>query len=128
MKLIYHVLAFVMVFSLSSQFALANNKAESELATAERIVKAFLSYDDNVDDFENYWLVAKAVANIDPVDTRRKVQFLIDVCKGYTPTDKSAATRLACDKIWFLGKKLAPNAKPKELHSKNSPLFKAITK
>lgn len=85
-----------------------------------------MSYEDNVDTFENYWLVAKEVANIAPVNSKRKVDFLIMVCNSYTPTDKNGAHSLACDKIWYLGHKIAPKVDPKTYHSSQSPLYKLV--
>ena len=127
MKIIDLTILVLLFFAFLGQNVLATDNVDAELAKAEKIVKKFLSYSGNVEDFENYWIIAKAVSNIDPVDSRRKVQFLIDVCNSYTPTDKAGVSRLACEKIWFLGKKLVPNATSKELRSKNSPLFEAVT-
>ena len=127
MKIINQTILVLLFYSLFGQNILATSNADSEVTKAEKIVQQFLSYAGNVEDFENYWLVAKAVSNIDPVDSRRKVQFLIDVCNSYTPTDKAGVSRLACEKIWDLGKKLVPNTDSKELRSKNSPLFEAVT-
>lgn len=120
----YYKLVSILALLTPTQVLVANDA--TEIDEAEKIVKTFSSYEDNVDTFENYWLVAKAVANIDPVKTRRKVQFLIDVCKYYTPTDKAAASYLACDKIWYLGKKISPKSSSQELKSKDSPLFKIV--
>lgn len=108
--------------------AFSNDNHELQLDNAIKTVSRFMSAEDNVDTFENYWLVAKAVANIDPVNSRKKIDFLINVCRYYTPTDQGGANSLACDKIWYLGKKLAPKMKSTEYYSKNSPLYKLITK
>lgn len=128
MKIFNLAILVLLLVAFFVQNVLATDYADSELAEAENIVQQFLSYAGNVEDFENYWIVAKAVSNIDPVESRRKVQFLIDVCNSYTPTDKVGVSRLACEKIWHLGKKLVPNSTSKELRSKNSPLFEAVTK
>ena len=100
--------------------------SDGDLMKAENIVKSFLSQVDNVDYEENVWFVVKVVADIEPVDSRRKVLFLLTTCRSYDPTDKPWAHYVACQKVYSIGRRLAPGVKASELTSEKSPLLEIV--
>jgi hypothetical protein len=96
--------------------------SDQDIDKAFKIVNDFFKADENADSNENYEFIGRLVENIDPVNTERKVQLLLDICSEYTPTDY-IYLGTACNKLLLYGELLFPNAEEELILSKESPLL-----
>lgn len=104
---------------------LAKSISSDEIRKARKIVNEFIERPDNVDTEENQEFVTYVVRNIYPLDSKEKIDLLVEACPSYSPTDYSYF-RLHCDRLLGYGKIFFQSVTEEKLSSKDSPLYDLI--